>query len=373
MFVSASSKSLIHRPKYLLPLGLVGLMAFPETYQLTIDVLADAFWQVATYVAATLAVYSFLSTQFFSKPRFQSIRRIPFFDIIMASFLGALPGCGGAIVIITQYVQGKLHFGCVVAVLTATMGDAAFLLLSVQPKIGLMVAATGFVVGAISGCIVKLTHEADFLRPQITEPQQSINKEEELSKFALLQEKFWKWILIPAIVVALLGSLQFDVNNLFLLPEGSIEILGAILAISCMILWSITPDHKKNTKNKAFRVGEETNFVLFWVILSFILFELTIMVSGIDLAVLFNDIGLLVPLAAITIGFIPGCGPQILVTTLYIQGAIPLSAQLGNALSNDGDALFPAIAMAPKAALVATIYSAIPAIVVAYSYYYIFE
>ena len=41
-------------------------------------------------------------------------------------------------------------------------------------------------------------------------------------------------------------------------------------------------------------------------------------------------------------------------TTLYVNGVIPFSAQLANAISNDGDALFPAIAIAPKAAILAT-------------------
>ena len=49
------------------------------------------------------------------------------------------------------------------------------------------------------------------------------------------------------------------------------------------------------------------------------------------------------------------CGPQIMFTTLYLSGGFPLSAQFGNAIPNDGDALFPAIAIAPKAALVATL------------------
>ena len=39
-----------------------------------------------------------------------------------AAALGALPGCGGAIIVVTQYVTGRLSFGSVVAVLTATMG-----------------------------------------------------------------------------------------------------------------------------------------------------------------------------------------------------------------------------------------------------------
>ena len=80
-----------------------------------------------------------------------------------------------------------------------------------------------------------------------------------------------------------------------------------------------------------------------------------------------------VPLVAILFGFLPGCGPQVVVATFYLNGYIPLSAELGNAISNDGDALFPAIALAPKAAILATLYSAIPALVVAYGYFYLFE
>ena len=79
------------------------------------------------------------------------------------------------------------------------------------------------------------------------------------------------------------------------------------------------------------------------------------------------------PMVGLAVGMLPGCGPQILVTSLYISGAVPLSAQLANAISNDGDALFPAIALAPKAALVASIYTAVPALLVGYSYYYLFE
>ena len=66
------------------------------------------------------------------------------------------------------------------------------------------------------------------------------------------------------------------------------------------------------------------------------------------------------------IGFIPGCGPQVLVATLYVNGAIPFSALVANAISNDGDALFPAIALAPRAAVMATVFSTLPALVVAY-------
>ena len=89
---------------------------------------------------------------------------------------------------------------------------------------------------------------------------------------------------------------------------------------------------------------------------------------------LFFDLWLpFVPLVAIFFGFLPGCGPQILTATLYLNGHIPLSAEIGNAISNDGDALFPAIAICPKDAILATLYSMIPALLVSYSYFFFIE
>jgi len=117
----------------------------------------------------------------------------------------------------------------------------------------------------------------------------------------------------------------------------------------------------------------DTNFITAWVVFAFLAYELTVHLSGIDLGAVFQLWGPLVPLMAIAVGFLPGCGPQIVVTSLYLTGSLPLSALLGNAISNDGDALFPAIALAPRAAFVATIYSAIPALLLAYGTFLFWE
>ncbi|MBV1840169.1 putative manganese transporter, partial [Photobacterium ganghwense] len=119
--------------RLILPVILIALLtASPTTRAITVGVMADAFWQVAAYVAATLTLYHAIAARLnkdnnqLSLMLAQSAR----FQVLFASAMGALPGCGGAIVVITQFVRGKLSFGAVVAVLTATMGDAAFLLLA---------------------------------------------------------------------------------------------------------------------------------------------------------------------------------------------------------------------------------------------------
>ncbi|WP_122032626.1 putative manganese transporter [Aliivibrio sp. EL58] len=389
--LSLSQFSLQHK-RLLLPITLLALVGAETTREITVTTLSDAFWAVSTYVAFTLVIYHYLSNIMGKTNRITALyNKSRTNQVVFSSLLGALPGCGGAIVVTTQYISGKVGFGSVVAVLTATMGDAAFLLIAAQPKVGFGVMALGVVVGAISGIVVNALHKDDFLRPETQDKQQdqkSENSEQNTSclqvKAINLQGVFWKWVLIPATVIALLGSFQVDINQLFHLPQHSIEWIGAILAIGSMMLWSLTKeisdyqstvseDNKCVSSHPMQKAAQDTNFISAWVIVAFLIFELTTYFSGINLQTVFLGYGMWMPLIGLAIGLLPGCGPQILVTSLYLSGAMPMSAQLSNAISNDGDALFPAIALAPKAAMVATFYSAVPAFVVGYGYYFLFE
>lgn len=376
--------------RLLLPISLLVLIANPTTRLVSVNTLSDAFWAVSSYVAFTLAVYHYLSG-FFSQENklvnlYQSSRN---HQVLFAALLGALPGCGGAIIVTTQFVSGRVGFGAIVAVLTSTMGDAAFLLLASKPDIGFAVIGLGVMVGCISGWVVNEIHADDFLRPQaeqvIGRVSQCQTPTKGFEQRAInLQGVFWKWLLLPATVIALLGSFQVDINQLLGWPEMTIEWLGAALIITSTLLWSLTKeikdyestvaeDTKQVSSHPIQKAAQDTNFVTAWVIIAFMAFELVAFFGQVDLATTFAGWGPWMPLMGLIVGLLPGCGPQILVTSLYIAGAAPLSAQLANAISNDGDALFPAIALAPKAALVATIYSAIPAFIVGYGYYFLFE
>jgi hypothetical protein len=74
------------------------------------------------------------------------------------------------------------------------------------------------------------------------------------------------------------------------------------------------------------RTISNTNFVTVWVIFAYLVFELSVYFLGLDLKAVF-----------------------------------------------DGWALFPAIAIAPKVAIVATLYSAVPAIILAYGWMFWME
>ena len=332
----------------------------------------DAYIQVSVFVGFTLFVFIGLDslTKFDVKNFLSKTQK---FHVGIAAFLGAIPGCGGAIIVVTQYIQGRISFGSLVAVLTATMGDAAFLILAIEPATGLLIFGIGIIVGSISGYIIDFIHGINFMQSEtkIKVEFEKINK-----TFVSNFNFFWLFLFIPGFILGILVAFQIEFvspayNSLLVFIASA----GAILSI---FMWSLNPlsDFQCSTdKSRGLlsRVVDTTNFVTTWVISGFLVFEIFMYFTSLDLKIFFDLWLPFVPLIAILFGFLPGCGPQVVVATFYLNGYIPLSAELGNAISNDGDALFPAIALAPKAAILATLYSAIPALVVAYGYFYLFE
>ena len=338
--------------------------------------LVDAYLQVSVFVGFTLFI--FIGMDALTKFNIAFILdKTKKFHVIMASLLGALPGCGGAIVVVTQYIQGRISFGSLVAVLTATMGDAAFLLLAAEPLTGFFIFGLGALVGSISGYIVDTIHGEEYLQGN---SKLRVEFEKIVKTFVSKFNIFWTLVFLPGFIVGLFVAFQQDVDQILDLPEGlSItHTIGTVGAILCVFMWSLNPlsDFQCSTdrsRNLLSRVVDTTNFVTTWVICGFLTFEIFIYLTEYDLKTFFEIWLPFVPLIAILFGLLPGCGPQILVTTSYLNGFIPLSAEIGNAISNDGDALFPAIALAPKAAIIATLYSTIPAIIFAYGYMFLFE
>jgi len=348
-----------------------------QLFDIIINSIADAYLQVSVFVAAVLLIF-YGTESIFGVNLSKKLQNGGIFQVPAASALGALPGCGGALLVITQFTTGNISFGSVVAVLTSTMGDAAFLLIASEPKTGVFIMILGFSVGLLTGWVVDFTHPKDFLKPKKLINVKMItpsSRSNDLFKF------IWMILLFPGLAIGLMMAFQIDVNEI--LHNNYIQetaTLVGFIAGSLLILFHLISSkgiiYKKTSLDGGTpleRTFLDTNFVTVWVVIAFLLFELVIYYTSFDLKILFNNYLIFAPLIAVIIGFIPGCGPQIIITSIYLMGVIPLSAQIGNAISNDGDALFPILAIAPKVGLIATLYSAIPAIIFSYGFLLIFE
>jgi hypothetical protein len=321
----------------------------------------DAYTQVTVFVAATLLLF-FSLEHFFKIDVGALMERGGMWQVPTASCLGALPGCGGAVVAITAFARGNITLGAMVAALISTMGDAAFLLLAKEPLTYVKVILISFSAAVICGWLVDRFHRGELYN---TETQNL-----ELKEIGMLRirDKIYMAIAFPGLVLGSMQLMQVDIYELGD-PVLMIGLTGAILSV---MIWATSPVNAVtvHSDHPFTRSTEESSFVTAWVISAYLAYEYANSFLGLDLAVLSDSALIFIPLLAILIGFIPGCGPQILVTTLYLNGIIPFAALIGNAISNDGDALFPAIALTPKMAIIATLYSAIPAILI--SYFFLF-
>ena len=323
--------------------------------------LFDAYIQVSVFVAATLLI-------FFSLEHFYKIdigilmRKGDIWQVPMASILGALPGCGGAVVVITAFARGNIRLGAMVAALISTMGDAAFLLLATEPTTYLKLMSISIFAAMISGWTVDKFHRGELYSSEIK------NFEKVGIGNLRVRDKLFMFFAAPGLFLGILQLAQIDVNNFGILVT-ILGLTGAFLSIS---IWVLSPiSAVSSSKDHPFtRSSEETSFVTVWVIAGFLAYEYSYAFFGLDLEVLAEAAWVFLPILAVLVGFIPGCGPQVLVTTLYLNGIIPFAALIGNAISNDGDALFPAIALTPRMAVIATLYSAIPALII--SYFFLF-
>ncbi|MGY9022360.1 MAG: putative manganese transporter [Rhodobacterales bacterium] len=330
---------------------------------LTRELMVDAYVQVSSFVAATLLLF-YGAERLFNFDIGSALKKARGLQVPLAALLGATPGCGGAVIVVAAYSSGNVGFGAVVATLTATMGDAAFLLIAIRPEAALVVLPLSFTVGIVAGWIVDRFNKID-LTP---DPSKHCEIAPVIGKVRW-QDYGYALIVAPGLII---GITQLSGANIFAIYNPSlifiIALTGTFLGI---FIWATSP--LKAMTNLAdhplTRMAEETSFISIWVIGAYLAYDYADAFAGLDLEAAFRSVGPLLPLLGVLVGFIPGCGPQVLIATLYINGVVPFAALIGNAISNDGDALFPAIALNPKAAIVATAYSAIPALVVGYGFY----
>ncbi len=319
----------------------------------------DAYIQVSAFVAATL-LFFFSLEHFFKIDVGKVMEKGGVWQVPTAGCLGALPGCGGAVVVITAFARGNITLGAMVAALIGTMGDAAFLLLAKEPTTYVKVMVISIISAIVCGWLVDRLHRGDLYSSDIRFLGHKVIGN------LRYRDKTYIMIAIPGLILGTMQLMQIDLYALGPIVLA-IGLVGAALSVS---VWAISPVNAITlSKDHPFtRTTEETSFVTVWVIVAYLAYEYAYAFFGLDLAGLAETAWVFIPLLAILIGFIPGCGPQILVTTLYLSGIIPFAALIGNAISNDGDALFPAIALTPRMAVIATLYSAIPALIISYAF-----
>ncbi|SKA07045.1 Putative, 10TM heavy-metal exporter [Cetobacterium ceti] len=335
----------------------------------------NSFILVGSFVAVTLLIFNILDEKTNGK-MLKIIENNKKLQIYIGTFLGLTPGCGGAIMVVPLYLNKKVSFGTLVATFIATMGDAAFVLMVGKPKIFIYLLIISGTVAIVTGLIIDKFKIGQNLLINLSPAKDDTIKIE----YKPIENFLKNYAYIIFIILSLIGF-YLGVNELF---QNNIDhlyflgVVGTIYSIIYTILNKIIDtSFEEKIKNKWIKLGihisKETAFVISWVFVAFFLYNILIYFLGGEniLKDILNNNKAIVILISIFIGLIPGCGPQILLTTLYLNGTIPFAALMANAICNDGDALFPLLALNRKASIYVTLYNLIPAFIVGYSLYFI--
>ena len=387
-----------------------------EVFEIIVVSMRDAFLAVTVFVAAMVLFFSWL--QYISAGRFvDTIRANTAWQPVIGALMGITPGCGGAIVMMPMYARGYVTYGTVIATLIATLGDAAFVLIGaavtdpsfIAPVIAVHIISLvigiswGYLVDGLkitpSNPLGKFCSNYNDNSPSRTIIQNGNNENmrevfDDLGReektgwgYFLLHQGYTVWWIVTSLglifaILLLVWSAQdadftLEISYNPFTVDGFITWIGLIGTSLSIILYIsqknwISDDSEASIGDKLYSMREtmihsasETAFVTFWVMSAYLIFEFSMLFSGMteaDLA-LYGD-GIIAVILAAAIGLIPGCGPQIIAITAYTKDLISFPALVANAISQDGDALFPLLVRHRVASIWATVHTTIPALIV---------
>ena len=391
-----------------------------------------SFIEVTAFVGAVLLLFGYIDYK--QQGAFiDAIVKSKKYQPLIGALLGIMPGCGGSVLVMPLYVKGGVTFGTVIATTIATAGDSSFLVITQAPREFLILTPICLIIGTVAGYITDYFKIGDWIQRSRSESSLASLARKHAEAEAMLDEMysdhhaacrscslkhigheegdeidmllhhhhpldttklgyrlthkaymvFW---LVAAIglVLGILNLFNININTLPGIPNAGIIVglVGAFVTVIYMVASKslIHAQTHEDVEHKLFSLREtfihnakETAFVGTWVFAAYLVYETAMHFAGGNaaLASLLSSTGLAAVMAGVIIGMIPGCGPQVIFVSLYLKGMFPFSALLANAISQDGDALFPLIAMDRRSAFWSTVINTIVAAIVGLIAYYI--
>ncbi|HSG93966.1 MAG TPA: putative manganese transporter, partial [Afifellaceae bacterium] len=277
-----------------------------ELAEVVMQALADAYLQVTVFVAATLALF-YSAEKAFNVDLGAVMARHVGWQPAIAAILGALPGCGGAIVVVTQFTRGYASFGALISVLVATMGDAAFLLIAREPAAALVVMAISLSAGTLTGWIVDRLHGADYLRAASGDTDAPALADTAPEPWLPEWSRgLWFALLAPGLVLGIMTAMQIDTDAVIGIA-GATRGFGFLSATFCILLWALSGHGNSHvicpipTDKTGDRVVIDTNFVTAWVVAAFLTYEVAVFGFGADVSTLFNGWAPVMPMVGLLV------------------------------------------------------------------------
>lgn len=239
-----------------------------------------------------------------------------FTRVLFGAVMGLIPGCVGGFAAVSLYSHRMLTFGALVAMMIASSGDEAFVMLAMFPGKALLLFGVLFIIALAVGLLVDLLpskggkaaceqsyslHESD-----IEDHRHNFRS---LFDRHFLKEHLWHHVI------------KEHALSIFLWTFGALLII---------------------------RVGMQYVDIESWI----------------------NENLALVILLAVLVGIIPDSGPHLVFVTLFAGGMVPFSVLLANSICQDGHSALPLLADNKAAFVNAKLINCVVAALAGYALYF---
>lgn len=270
-------------------------------------------------------------------------------QVLLSAALGAIPGCMGGFASVSLYTHGLISFGALIAMMIASSGDEAFVMLAMFPGKSAWIFLILFVIAVVVGLLVDLFHSKyDGCHSM------NVHDEDREPKHEHRHERHYGWQRIVMFLGILLfmcalltGWLEGDepdaVSGGFnLLSEDWMYWLFAALSLCVLGVLLFAGDHFVVEHLWEHIVCHHLPSIFLWTFGTILI--IGVLMSYLDVSTWISDNTILMILLAAAIGIIPESGPHLLFVSLYAAGVVPLPVLMASCISQDGHASLPLLA-----------------------------
>lgn len=327
---------------------------------------------------------------------FNGLRKTKVGQVIIAALLGSIPGCMGGFATVSLYTHRMFSFGALIAMMIASSGDEAFIMLAMIPQQAFILFVILFFIAVITGICIDLIwnkkhketcnkHDHISCGPE-TECKEGFEVHEGKESIGdgrrhLSWHRIAMFIGLALFIAALAtGKLGHDHGahghdhaahvhteacvhdhetcthdheeatfHIDLLSEDWMNILFAGLSVIMLIVLIFASDHFVEDHLWKHIVLKHLPTIFAWTFGVLLLVGIGLQHIEIDRWI--SDNTVLMILLATLIGIIPESGPHMIFVTLFAAGIVPFPVLLASSISQDGHASIPLLAESKKSFL----------------------
>ncbi|MBQ0077720.1 MAG: arsenic efflux protein [Bacteroidales bacterium] len=286
---------------------------------------------------------------------FRRMRASRFGQVAFSALLGSIPGCVGGFAAVSLYTHGLLSFGALIAMMIASSGDEAFVMLAMMPDKAAVIFGVLFVIAIGAGLAVDAlgirgsskTTSAPCEGHLEIHPHEAEHSHEN-------RHPGWKRIVLllftaifgAALVFGWLGEEEAaelqEAGGFNLLSEEWMYILFGVLCIGMLAVIVFASDHFVEEHLWHHIIVKHLPRIFCWT--AGMLLLISAGMRWLDLESLIGGNTALMIILATLVGIIPESGPHLIFVTLYAAGLVPLPVLLASCISQDGHAALPLLA-----------------------------